>query len=378
MHIVFLSIPARGHIHPTVPIVEKLLTKGHTVTYFIHNQYISLLPKHKNLSIELYSQDFKKDFYSIGNFFSLGEELLKYSNIILPHLIDKLRYSRVDRIVYDSLCVWGNIVSKVLSVQSICSITTFCLTEKVIAKEPWFIYNIVWSGIKNIQCVTRTQGLLNKLNKKYNTKLYFADIFTNTGDKNICFTSQSLQPYNELFGNNWYFVGPQLPPITIKKKKKIYVSFGTVFIKDKKLYRYVAHVLNTLSTDYEIIFVLGDVVKLSDLPKLNNNIKTTMFADQLQELSESILFITHGGMNSAMESLWCATPMVVLPQMSEQMLVGKVIERNNLGKVMYKHKDLNSIVSAVLTSIKYKNKLQEVRKVLISESISKNTLDIFM
>ena len=34
MHFAFVSIPAYGHVNPTLPLVAELVSRGHRVTYF--------------------------------------------------------------------------------------------------------------------------------------------------------------------------------------------------------------------------------------------------------------------------------------------------------------------------------------------------------
>lgn len=34
MHFAFVSIPAHGHVNPTLPLVAELVGRGHRVTYF--------------------------------------------------------------------------------------------------------------------------------------------------------------------------------------------------------------------------------------------------------------------------------------------------------------------------------------------------------
>jgi UDP:flavonoid glycosyltransferase YjiC (YdhE family) len=34
MHVAFVSIPAHGHVNPTLPLVAELVRRGHRVTYF--------------------------------------------------------------------------------------------------------------------------------------------------------------------------------------------------------------------------------------------------------------------------------------------------------------------------------------------------------
>jgi len=48
-------------------------------------------------------------------------------------------------------------------------------------------------------------------------------------------------------------------------------------------------------------------------------------------LAQTSAFVTHGGMNSVSESLRVGVPMVMVPQMGEQEMVSRRVERLRLG-----------------------------------------------
>src|SRR6478752_2852582 len=39
MHFAFVSIPAYGHVNPTLPLVAELVSRGHRVTYFTSTDF---------------------------------------------------------------------------------------------------------------------------------------------------------------------------------------------------------------------------------------------------------------------------------------------------------------------------------------------------
>jgi MGT family glycosyltransferase len=52
---------------------------------------------------------------------------------------------------------------------------------------------------------------------------------------------------------------------------------------------------------------------------------------QLSVLQRARAFVTHGGMNSVSESLFYGVPLVVVPQMGEQAIVGRQVEQLGAG-----------------------------------------------
>jgi MGT family glycosyltransferase len=61
------------------------------------------------------------------------------------------------------------------------------------------------------------------------------------------------------------------------------------------------------------------------------NFLLSPYVPQLELLQRTSVFLTHGGMNSTMESLYYGVPMVVLPQMMEQAMTARRVAELGLG-----------------------------------------------
>ncbi|KAK6030128.1 UDP-glucoronosyl and UDP-glucosyl transferase [Ostertagia ostertagi] len=81
---------------------------------------------------------------------------------------------------------------------------------------------------------------------------------------------------------------------------------------------------------------------------------------QFQRIIECRLFITHGGMNSILESMNFGKPMIVVPLFADQQMNSKAVQRRGLGVVIEKHLLSKDILSAA------------IQKVLHDKSIAKN------
>jgi MGT family glycosyltransferase len=64
-----------------------------------------------------------------------------------------------------------------------------------------------------------------------------------------------------------------------------------------------------------------------------SNFIVESYVPQLEVLARASAFVTHGGMNSVSESLSHGVPVVVIPQMGEQEIVGRRVE--DLGTGLY-------------------------------------------
>jgi MGT family glycosyltransferase len=75
---------------------------------------------------------------------------------------------------------------------------------------------------------------------------------------------------------------------------------------------------------------IGNVSKES-LGPAPQNVIVQPHVPQLDVLRHATVFVTHGGMNSVGESLYHGVPVLVVPQMSEQEMVGRRVEELGAG-----------------------------------------------
>jgi MGT family glycosyltransferase len=72
-----------------------------------------------------------------------------------------------------------------------------------------------------------------------------------------------------------------------------------------------------------------DPASLTDIPA---NVEVGQMVPQLDILSQASVFITHAGMGGTGESIYYGVPMIAIPQMDEQAITARQIERLGLGR----------------------------------------------
>jgi MGT family glycosyltransferase len=100
----------------------------------------------------------------------------------------------------------------------------------------------------------------------------------------------------------------------------VYVSLGTLFNADPSFYRTCFRAFGVMNV--RVVMSIGSTVDEGSLGTAPANFTIRRHVEQLEVLSRASVFVTHGGMNSVSESLYCGVPLIVVPQMSEQELVG--------------------------------------------------------
>ena len=110
----------------------------------------------------------------------------------------------------------------------------------------------------------------------------------------------------------------------------VYASMGTLQNRVLRTFRMIAEACATL--DLQLVISLGggqDPALLGDLP---GDPVVVGYAPQLELIRRSALTISHGGLNTALESLARGVPMVVLPVAYDQPGVGARVEWSGVGR----------------------------------------------
>jgi MGT family glycosyltransferase len=120
----------------------------------------------------------------------------------------------------------------------------------------------------------------------------------------------------------WQRIDPSRPVV--------YASMGTLQNRVLRTFRMIAEAC--VGQDLQLVISLGggqDPALLADLP---GNPIVVGCAPQLDLIRHSALTISHGGLNTALESLACGVPMVVLPVTYDQPGVGARVECAGVGR----------------------------------------------
>jgi MGT family glycosyltransferase len=122
--------------------------------------------------------------------------------------------------------------------------------------------------------------------------------------------------------------------------------------------------------NFQVILSTGANVSVDSLGKAPDNFIVQGQVPQLDVLQRAAAFVTHGGMNSVCESLYYGVPLAVVPQMSEQEVIGRRVEQ--LGAGLYLSKDsitaarLRDAVSRLLTDDAFRRQARVVRESFVA------------
>lgn len=370
---VIFNLPAHGHINPTLAVVKELIERGNIVIYYAVDEFKEKIEK-TGAEFRSYNIDISKiDIQRLTNLFVLMETLLEFTDQITLNLMEEVRKENPDCIIHDSVCPWGKIIGEKIGIPTVNSITTFAINNKV---ARYFIKssNVITDTIKNVHSILRIINIINRLKKKNIDISGINDLLINKENLNIVYTSKEFQPYGNSFDETFEFVGPsivnreesmeELSNVN-REKPVIYISLGTIVNQNIEFYRNCFNALENI--DATIIMSVGKSIKISRLGNIPKNFIVKKYVPQLEVLSSSDIFITHGGMNSVHEGLYYKVPLIVIPGQKEQEMVARRIEDCEIGIYM-ENEDVLSIrnsIKKILAHPKYIKNVEHISNTLI-------------
>ncbi|HEX2925819.1 MAG TPA: macrolide family glycosyltransferase [Ruminiclostridium sp.] len=361
--ILFINIPAYGHVNPTLALVKELVNRGNKVVYYIGEAFMDV--------VEKMGAEVRSSGMPLFDGSATGEVMLNYlrqNYVFLEELINGKEH--FDCLIYDSAYFFGKEVGRVLNIKAISSQTTFAqdreMVKEVIKDQEERMYSIFAQMKESYEA----QVLLKKYRELLNIDLTEAIyLITEKADLNIVYTSRLFQPNEENFIESFRFVGPSVTERredldfelnSVGKKKLVYISLGTIY--NRSLDFYIKCLEAFKDMDCEFVMSVGKNTDIQALGKIPDNFSVHNFVPQLEILRKANAFITHGGMNSTSEGLYFGLPLLVIPQSVDQPIVARQVEKLGAGIML----DKDSITPSKLR--------HSLEKILNDESYKQNAM----
>ncbi len=340
MSIVFVNIPAYGHVNPTLPLVTELASRGRRVIYYNDE---SLRSRIEPTGVEFRPYppfDYDAEYID-PNPFQLALDLLTATETLLPWMLEELSREEVSAIIYDNITIWGWYLAKIRGYPAINSTATLVLDQGTLweVASPTTMSKLV---IVSQRQVLQMRKIGKRLEKRYGVRMpAISSIFVNPAPLNLVYTSRAFQPQSNRYDNSYHFVGPSIPlaaPTTdlylgdLSGRKLIYVSLGTLFNDRLDFFRACLEAFR--GDEYWLVMALGNKVDPAELEPLPGNTLVRRYLPQLAILEHADLFISHGGANSINESLYNGVPLLLFPQMVEQGFGARRVEALGAGRII--------------------------------------------
>jgi len=336
-----LSLPLSGHINPSLPLVRELVARGDDILYFATDPFAARI-RHTGARFAPYRNGF------LANMTRLPERLEELSWLltrttaeVLDDHLAAFRAESPDYLIVDSVAPWGQWAAQLLRIPVVTSVSTFAINRHVLAFAAAHGARPKSAALffSKLRSIFKSLALARRLRLRHHVRgPGVSGLVFGKSDLNIVYTSRHFQPCGETFDDRYLFVGPSIAPRTepaafpwdqVRHPVLVYASLGTLFNTDVDFYRHCFQAF--AGRDLQVILSIGANVSRESLGPIPDNFIVQSYVPQLDVLRRVTAFLTHGGMNSVSESLYLGVPVVVVPQMSEQAIVGQRVQELGAG-----------------------------------------------
>jgi MGT family glycosyltransferase len=378
--IVFLNIPAYGHVNPTLPVVQELVRRGDTVIYYNAEEFRAPIERTEAVFRPYPATDLTGSEISLalqdGKLANVSKLLLHTAEALLPFVLEELRREQPDLVVYDATVIWGRYAAANLNLRAAASITTFILDLKSGRFNAADIFGMLRQTLPSVPAILASRV---RLSRRYGKALPTnRTLFPVLGGLNLVFTARELQPETDLIDDSFRFVGPSINPQTrsedfpfalLDEGRVIYISLGTVH-SSTDFYRECFAAFASFPAQF--VLAVGKNTPIDALGEIPANFIVRPSVPQLELLERADAFITHGGINSVQEGLYYGVPLIVIPQQVEQLFNARIVGAHGAGIVIeaqIAHRpvtaaDLRGALDALLKQPGYREAAQALQKIL--------------
>jgi MGT family glycosyltransferase len=357
-----LSFSSPGHYYPLTALGRRLQSRGHEVVYF---QVADLERPIRAAGLQ-YRQIGGEDFPP-GSLRARDEELGKLTGLaalrcglrgislksmmLFRDAPAAIREAGIDSLIVDQIEPAGGTVAEHLRLPfvSVAAALPVNLDASVPPVNlPWFHRVGPWARLRNWMGNTASEwifsgvvGTINQQRRAWGLPAVrgFNGMFS--GLAQIAQLPAAFELPGRRVPPHLHYTGPWTDaagraPVDFPwsrldpKRPLVYASMGTLQNGILRTFRIIADAC--ASSALQLVISLGggqDPALLGDLP---GNPIVVGYAPQLDLIRRSVLTISHGGLNTALESLAQGVPMVVLPVTYDQPGVGARVEWSGVGQ----------------------------------------------
>ncbi len=347
--ILFISFPAAGHVNASVNICKELASRDVKLIYYTLEEHFYKFEGHENIEVRSFPDNFIKYYYEkakisgkiMKSLVSILHMVYSFTDILMPYVKQEVEREKPDLIMCDALSVYGKTVARMFKIPLVLVFTFIVQTDPENPKPP-IPPGAIRSMLLNIPKFIDAMKIKNNIKKKYGYCDEPGDFLDYQGEFTIVTTSKEFQPKGHLFPDLVKFMGPTNVKHSVipEVKDTIFVSIGTVQ-SNNKIWDACINATRNLGYKLVITFAGNKQNKVSvDIPEhvtIYDNLKPTEYRDII---SQSVLFISHGGINSVSDAILGMTPILVIPGNDETVQMGQLVEGYKCGR-MYAHKEID-------------------------------------
>ncbi|MCP3162627.1 glycosyl transferase [Myxococcus sp. QH3KD-4-1] len=323
-HIAMVSIPAHGHVNPSLEVIRELVARGHRVTYANDASFAErivetgaeLVPYPSTLPREgVADRSWPED--TIGQLSVFLDDAIA----LLPRLRAVYEQDKPDLFLYDIAGYVARILAENWGRPAISLSPTFVAWEGY-TEEMAPMMESLRAAPGGAEYYRRFSSWLAECGVAETE----STLFVGLPPRSLVLIPRAMQPQADRVDTKRYtFVGPCFDerPLqgTWKRpegvEKVLLISLGSTFTNQPAFYRHCMAAFGDLP-GWHVVLNIGRHVERAELGEIPRNFEVHPWIPQLSVVKQSDAFITHAGMGSTQEALWCGTPMIAVPQATDQ------------------------------------------------------------
>ena len=391
-HFGIICPPYSGHINPLSALGRELRSRGHKITFL-------QIP-----DVEAKVRSEGLDFYPLGmSTYKKGElaetlqkltqlsgiEALNYSvnfcklitEIICQDAPNAIKFLGIEALLVDQLEPVGETVAEFLNIPFICVSSGQAIHRRTDIPPfftGWSYQKTWWARLGNqafYYILDRScepiLEVINQYRRQWNLSDY-PEIYASYSK--LAHISQQPAAFDFPCPNlpaHFHYIAPfrnaspravSFPFEKLTGQPLIYASLGSIQNTKDDIFHNIAAACADL--DVQLVITHGGGMSAEAVQKLPGSPLVVDYAPQLEVLSKASLTITHGGLNTVLDSLSYGVPLVAIPITFEQPGTGARIRWTKTGEVI------------PLRKLSIPRLRRTINKVLTEESYSKNALKI--
>jgi MGT family glycosyltransferase len=318
-HIAMVSIPAPGHVNPSIEVIRELVARGHRVTYAndvawaetVRDAGAELVPYRSTLPFH------REDGWN-GDAIDALRLFLDDAMAMLPQLRAAYEDDRPDLFLYDIAGGAAWILATQWGIPAVQLSPTY----------------VAWEGYEDDMRAVVDEWKADPRGADYYRTLidWLVDngmpadeMFMGRPERGLVLIPRVLQPNADRVGPVFTFVGPCLAPRPAQgewtrpanAEKVLLVSLGSAFTDHPDFYRRCIAAFGDLP-GWHVVLQIGKHVDPAVLGEVPDSVEVHSWVPQLAILEQADAFLTHAGMGGSVEGLWTGTPMIAAPQAVDQ------------------------------------------------------------
>lgn len=336
----FLPFPAYGPVNPTLAIAQELVSKGQTVIYY--------LPEEFRETVEATGAVFRRYESKISNSLASGTPTqAQECRLVLPQVWERIRADKPDVIIHDPFISWTTILVRALGLPAIFLHSSYPMNEHFNVSSVIADMSIAGDRLAQMrEAMDKENAALAEVCAAYHVApIDYVGLAASPKPLNVVLIPRPFQPAGSSFDERYLFVGPSIWPrytgesFPFEQLKAemplLYISLGSIFTSQPLFFKTCFEAF--ADTRWQVVLSHGRSIDRSVFASVPENFVLAPYVPQLGVLERANLFVTHAGVNSAMESLYYGVPMVAIPQATvDQAITARLVAEMRLGVALSK------------------------------------------